>query len=202
MIFLIIWILLLVYAFFLAPGQGNGNDPVFTEVFAGNWPAIDPLVLTVFNSLGIFPLVFLTLLLRNDTKRWPAWPFSIVSFALGAFALLPYFAFGKRPPERKLRTPNWLLNILKSRTWLLFLIVVTIANLVTLMNGVSIEGYMETFQQSHLVSVMTVDWFILWGLSVYAVYDYYPNARMKALAFLPIVGPPLVLLINPKSREV
>lgn len=202
MVFLIIWILLIGYAVFLAPGQGNASDPVLSEVFQANWAAIDPLVLTVFNSLGIFPLVFLTLLLRNDKMRWPAWPFSLVSFGLGAFSLLPYFAFGNRPPERNLRTPKWIVKILQSKTWLAFLIVITIANLITLQNGISLDAYMETFNQSHLVSVMTVDWFVLWGLSVYAVYHFYPAARMKFLAFLPILGPPLVLLINPRTNEV
>lgn len=202
MIFIIIWILLIGYAVFFAPGRGNASDPVLSEVFQGNWAAIDPLVLTVFNSLGIFPLVFLTLLLRNDKMRWPAWPFSLVSFALGAFSLLPYFAFGNRPPERELRTPRWLLKMLQSNTWLAFLIVITIANLITLQNGISLDAYRETFNQSHLVSVMTVDWFVLWGLSVYAVYHFYPEARMKPLAFLPILGPPLVLLLNPRTKEV
>lgn len=202
MVFIIIWILLVGYAVFLAPGQGNASDPVLSEVFQGNWAAIDPLVLTVFNSLGIFPLVFLTLLLRNDRMRWPAWPFSLVSFGLGAFSLLPYFAFGNRPPERKLRTPSWMMKILQSKTWLAFLILITVANLITLQNGISLDAYMETFNQSHLVAVMTVDWFVLWGLSVYAVYHFYPEARMKPLAFLPILGPPLVLLVNPRLNEV
>lgn len=200
--FLIIWIGLLIYALFFAPGRGNTSDPVLTEVFAGNWAAIDPLVLTVFNSLGIFPLVFLTLLLRNDRFRWPAWPFSIASFALGAFALLPYYAFGKKPPERKIRTRKWLLSILRSKTWLAFLILITIANLITLQNGVSFEAYFETFMRSHLVSVMTVDWFVLWALSVYSIYHFYPHARAKSLAFIPILGPPLVLLLNAKRVEV
>ncbi|MFC4354957.1 hypothetical protein ACFO0S_07845 [Chryseomicrobium palamuruense] len=202
MIFMIIWILLIGYAVFFAAGRGNTSDPVLSEVFQANWAAIDPLVLTVFNSLGIFPLVFLTLLLRNDRMRWPAWPFLLVSFGLGAFSLLPYFALGNRPPERKLRTPAWLLNILQSKTWLAFLILVTIANLITLQNGISLEAYMDAFKKSHLVSVMTVDWFILWGLSIYAVYHFYPEARMKPLAFLPILGPPLVLLFNPRMKEV
>lgn len=202
MIFFIIWLALVTYAIFFAPGQGNSNDPVLSEVFAGNWAAIDPLVLTVFNSLGIFPLVFLTLLLRNDNKRWPAWPFSLVSFAAGAFALLPYFAFGNRPPERTIRTPRFLLRLLRSKTWLIFLIVITVANLITLQNGISLDSYMVTFNESHLVSVMTVDWFVLWGLSIYTIYQFYPEARMKGLAFIPIAGPPLVLLINANRLEV
>lgn len=190
--FIVIWLLLLAYAVFLAPGS-EGSDPVMEQVFSGNLDAIDPLVLTVFNSLGIFPLVFLTILLRNDRQRWPAWPFSLAAFAGGAFALLPWFAFGDRPKKRGLRTPGWILRILRSKIWLILLLVFFVGNLLTLLQGVSFSGYSEAFMESSLVSVMTVDWFILWWLSVYAIHRFYPDAKRKGLAWIPIAGPVLVL---------
>ncbi|MGD7044812.1 hypothetical protein [Jeotgalibacillus proteolyticus] len=190
--FMVIWLLLLAYAVFLAPGS-EGSDPVMEQVFAGNWNEIDPLVLTVFNSLGIFPLVFLTILLRNDRQKWPAWPFSLASFAGGAFALLPWFAFGDRPAKRGLRTPKWILRILRSNIWLILLLIFFFGNLLTLLQGISLSGYREAFMESSLVSVMTVDWFILWGLSVNAVHRFYPDANRKGLAWIPIAWPVLVL---------
>ncbi|TFE02238.1 hypothetical protein [Jeotgalibacillus salarius] len=196
--FLIVWLLLLAYAVFFAPGS-EGSDPVLDNVFAGNWAAIDPLVLTVFNSLGIFPLIFLTILLRNDQQKWPAWPFSLAAFAGGAFALLPWFAYGDRPAERGLRTPKWLLIVLRSKVWLIFLLIFIFGNLLTLLQGVSFTSYAEAFQESSLVSVMTVDWFILWWLSVYAIHRFYPDAQRKGLAWIPIAGPVLVLLSLKKS---
>ncbi|MGD7044667.1 hypothetical protein [Jeotgalibacillus proteolyticus] len=138
--FIVIWLLLLAYAVFLAPGS-ESSDPVMEQVFAGNWNEIDPLVLTVFNSLGIFPLVFLTILLRNDRQKWPAWPFSLASFAGGAFALLPWFAFGDRPAKRGSRTPKWTLRILRSNIWLILLLIFFFGNLLTLFQGISLSGY-------------------------------------------------------------
>ncbi|WP_404407163.1 hypothetical protein [Jeotgalibacillus malaysiensis] len=190
--FIVIWLLLLVYAVFLAPGS-EGSDPVIEQVFSGNLDAIDPLVLTIFNSLGIFPLVFLTILLRNDRQKWPAWPFSLAAFAGGAFALLPWFAFGDRPKKRDLRTQGWILRILRSKIWLILLLIIFIGNLLTLLQGVSLAGYSEAFMESSLVSVMTVDWFILWWLSVYAIHRFYPDAKRKGLAWIPIAGSVLVL---------
>lgn len=200
MVFLIIWLLLIAYAVFLAPGTG-ANNPIIPQLLSGDWGAIDPLVLAVFNSLGIFPLVFLTLLLLNDEQRWPAWPFALLSFGIGAFALLPYYAFGIRKPEKRLRTPRWLVRFLRTRFWLIVLIVMWAGNWLTLLQGFSFTDYADAFFASSLVSVMTVDWFVLYGLSVYTVHRFYPDAHSKGLAWIPIIGPVLVLLMNRELTE-
>lgn len=200
MIFLTIWLLLIGYAIFLAPG--GETDPILTSIFSGNLGAIDPLVLAVFSSLGLFPMMFLTILLLNDRQKWPAWPFALLSFGIGAFALLPYFAFGKQRADRRLRTPKWLVRFLSSKFWLIVLMLFWIINTLSLFQGFSLAAYQEAFFASGLVSVMTVDWFVLWGLSVYTVYYFYPKAKRKRLAWIPILGPILVLYLNKKAITV
>ena len=199
-IFFIVWLLLVGYAVFLAPG--GEADPILSNIFSGNLGAIDPLVLAVFNSLGLFPMVFLTLLLLNDRQKWPAWPFALLSFVVGAFSLLLYFAFGDRKADRKLRTPHWLVRFLGSRFWLILLMLSWAVNGLTLLQGFSFAAYREAFFASGLVSVMTVDWFVLWGLSVYTTYRFYPQAKLKALAWIPIIGPVLVLFVNKKHQTL
>lgn len=199
MIFLVIWLLLIGYAVFLAP-PGESPDPVFSKILSGEWSDIDPLVFAVFNSLGLFPLVFLTILLLHDRGRWRAWPFALLSLGTGAFSLLPYFAFGDKPAKRRTqnRTPRWLTRFLSSRFWLIVLMVMWAGNLLTLLQGFSLEAYREAFFSSGLVSVMTVDWFVLWGLSVYATRRFFSDAKAKTLAWIPILGPVLVIWINKK----
>ncbi|WKA58274.1 hypothetical protein QWY16_17515 [Planococcus shenhongbingii] len=201
MIFLIVWLVLIGYAAFLAPGEDP--DPVFSKILSGQWDDIDPLVFAVFNSLGLFPLVFLTILLLHDRQRWPAWPFALLSLGIGAFSLLPYFAFGDRPAKNrtKVRTPRWLMRFLSSRFWLILLMLMWAGNLLTLLQGFSPEAYRKAFFASSLVSVMTVDWFVLWGLSVYAVNRYCPEAKAKGLAWIPILGPVLVMWVNKKKSS-
>ncbi|MDN7245171.1 hypothetical protein [Planococcus shenhongbingii] len=201
MIFLFIWLVLIGYAAFLAPGEDL--DPVFSNILSGQWDNIDPLVFAVFNSLGLFPLVFLTILLLHDRQRWPAWPFALLSLGIGAFSLLPYFAFGDRPAKNRstVRTPRWLMQFLSSRFWLLVLMVMWASILLTLLQGFSLEAYRDAFFSSSLVSVMTVDWFVLWGLSVYAVNRYCPKAKAKGLAWIPILGPLLVMWVNKKKSS-
>lgn len=197
MIFLLIWLLLIGYAAFLAP-SGESPDPVFSRILEGSFGGIDPLVLATFNSLGLFPLVFLTILLLHDRGRWPAWPFALLSLGTGAFSLLPYFTFGDKPSKSrtKNRTPHWLVRFLSSRFWLIVLMLMWAGNSLTLLQGFSLTAYREAFFDSGLVSVMTVDWFVLWGLSVYATYRFFPDAKRKALAWIPILGPVLVMWMN------
>lgn len=199
MAFLVIWLLLIAYAVFLAPSGSGGYE--FGALLLGDWEGVDPLILAVFNSLGIFPLVFLTLLLRNDRFRWPAWPFALLSFGVGAFSLLPYFAFGAKPPEKKRPGPKLLHRVLKSVPWLIFVAAIAIINFLTVLRGFSLETYAEAFRTSSLVSVMTLDWFVLWGLSVYAIYRFEPQAKFKPLAVLPVVGPVLVLMLNRQADD-
>lgn len=198
MVFLIIWLLLIGYAVFLTP---SGASPSPVALLTGDWDGIDALVIVVFNTLGIFPMVFLTLLLLNDKQKWPAWPFAILSFVVGAFSLLPYFAFGDRPANRSLRTPGWLYRIISSRAWLLVILILWVANFAILLRGFSLQAYAEAFQTSGLVATMSVDWLVLWGLSIYAVYRFHPEAKSKALAWIPVAGPILVLLVNLESLK-
>ena len=91
----LVWIAFIAYALLLAPGQSPGSDPIFKELIT--LQSKEPWLLTVFSWLGIFPAVYACMLLRTSVKerggRVPAWPFVILSFGLGAFALLPYYAW-------------------------------------------------------------------------------------------------------------
>lgn len=136
MAFLVIWLLMIAYAVFFAPSGSGGIE--FGPLLMGDWEGVDPLILAVFNSLGIFPLVFLTLLVPNDRFRWPGWPFALVSFGVGAFSLLPYFAFGDKPPETKRRGPSWLHRILRSKAWLIFVAAISIINFLTVLSLIHI----------------------------------------------------------------
>ena len=198
MIFLIIWLLLIGYAVFLTP---SGGDPNPIALLTGDWDGIDALVIVVFNTLGIFPMVFLTLLLLNDKQKWPAWPFALLSFVVGAFSLLPYFAFGDRLAKRPLRTPDWLYRIVSSPVWFALILLIWAGNFAILLRGFSLQAYTEAFQNSGLVATMSVDWFVLWGLSIYTVYRFYPEAKSKVLAWVPVIGPILVLLVNRESLK-
>ncbi len=83
------WIALVAWAVLVAPaGDGLDGDRVFRWFLLDD----DPFPVAVFNLLGVWPLVYGAVLLRDPPQRVPAWPFVAASFVVGGFALLPYLA--------------------------------------------------------------------------------------------------------------
>ncbi|MBN8194371.1 hypothetical protein JI667_19755 [Bacillus sp. NTK074B] len=80
-----IWLTFVLYAMFVAPGKGFASDPIIQDLLRGNVNEVEPLVLTVFTFLGLFPMLFAALLLPFDQDKVPAWPFILGSLRTGGF---------------------------------------------------------------------------------------------------------------------
>ncbi|MBN8235182.1 hypothetical protein JF544_07955 [Halobacillus kuroshimensis] len=181
------WILFILYAVFLAP---DGNQGYLAQLIEMDDP--DPMLLMVFSFLGMYPMAFAAFLLGEDDARVPAWPFVIGSFMLGAFALMPYFFLAKNGLVRRTRTPGWIVKMLRSRA---FLFVVSLGTAALFVYGIT-EGsagdYEIAFQVSQFVHVMTVDFFVLTALSVYAIYwrerKYGRENQRHWMGCVPIIG--------------
>ncbi|SDO13418.1 hypothetical protein [Halobacillus aidingensis] len=192
-IFFISWIAFIAYAVYFAP---NGNQGYLHQLMTMDDP--DPFLLMVFSFLGIYPLVFSALLLGEDDSRLPLWPFVAGMFMFGAFALMPYFFLSEGKTSRQRRTPKWLLKGIQSVLFYIFLIIGTVA---LFLYGV-IQGnfhlYLEAFQTSQFVHVMTIDFFILTFLSSFVIYwRERKNGQVNQLhwlGFMPIVGAILYLI--------
>jgi len=181
-----IWILFLLYSFFLAPGTSIREDRYFSELIS--MQSDESSLMMMFSLLGIWPIVFGALLLRQDTNVIPAWPFVLGSFALGAFALLPYFFLKKEQTINRNRTLSWLQRFLKSR---LFYIVITILTVAIVFEGVwngNFRLYLEAFMSSHFVHVMTIDFIVLTFLSVWAIFEETNSIPRSLLGLIPIFG--------------
>ncbi|MDJ0729207.1 MAG: hypothetical protein QNJ33_04365 [Crocosphaera sp.] len=56
----------------------------------GNWDNINPLIISVFNSIGIVTVIYANLLfIDGREQKIVAWPFAIASLGVGTFAILP-----------------------------------------------------------------------------------------------------------------
>jgi hypothetical protein len=192
-----VFILLVFYAVFLAPGSDNG-DEILGHLLSGRFEEVDPLVTAVFSLLGIYPIIFLLLLIPKDMNRIPAWPFALLSFGLGAFAVLPYLIIQGRKIKKRPRGPVFLHRTLRSRFFLLIPGALSVIVLVTAVNG-SFAGYIEAFFSSHLVSVMTVDLLVVIWLT-YDLLKYKWKADQPWLSFIPAFGP-LFLLYRVHRQE-
>ena len=92
-IFGLIWVSFISYAFLIAPAASPDTLDLIIDLSAGNWSGINPLVVSLFDLMGILPAIYACLLLFDGRgQKIPAWIFVIGSFGLGAFALLPYLA--------------------------------------------------------------------------------------------------------------
>jgi hypothetical protein len=186
----LLWIAFIGYAYFFAPGERGMDDAIMQSLL--RFQSDEPSLLAVFSLLGVFPIAFGCLLLRADRYSVPAWPFVLASLALGAFALLPYFFLTSPTPRRNNRTPTRLFYILIHGMFLFILLVLAIWIIVYGVVFGDWNAYLEAFQQSHLVHVMTIDLIILCILSMIAikrdrVYAY-PAKIIPIIGCIPAVG--------------
>ena len=189
---LVVWLAFIVYALFFAPGAGGGEDPWLRSLL--RLQSDEPSLMAMFTLLGLFPLTFACMLLRHDDRKVPAWPFVLLSFALGVFALLPYYMLTSathagshdlRLPEKLRRTAEWSVTHA-------ILFVLTLSVMVWGLALGDLNVYAEAFRTSHFVHVMTIDFGLLTLLSVYAIYTgsrrrSLPQA-MALLGLIPILG--------------
>lgn len=192
MLLLVVWLAFIVYALFFAPGAGGGEDPWLGPLLT--LQANEPSLLAMFSLLGLFPLAFACMLLRHDDRKIPAWPFVLLSFALGAFALLPYYALTSQTHagSHALRHSEKLRKTTESPIThgILFTLTLLVMGWGLLMGNFDV--YREAFGTSMLVNVMTIDFALLTLLSVYAIYTgsrrrSLPQA-MALLGLIPILG--------------
>jgi len=189
---LVVWLAFIVYALFFAPGAGGGEDPWLRPLLT--LQADEPSLLAMFSLLGLFPMAFACMLLRHDDRAVPAWPFVILSFGLGVFALLPYYILtsNTHAGSHDLRHPQGLRKATESPIThgILFTVTLLVMGWGLLLGDFGV--YREAFGTSMLVNVMTLDFLLLTLLSVYAIYTgsrrrSLPQA-MALLGLIPILG--------------
>eukprot|EP00899_Mesostigma_viride_P022609 jgi/Mesvir1/3532/Mv12003-RA.2 len=102
--FALIWVALAGYATFVAPNQTPVRDEYFLKQLVGlydnNGIPLNTILSSIFMLMGVYPAIYTALILPTGRSRNgspPALPFLIASFAIGAFALLPFFALHNPP---------------------------------------------------------------------------------------------------------
>jgi len=199
----LLWLGFGVYAFGFAPPDRPDTLELIQKLAIAQVTGINPLIVALFNIMGVFPVIYAALLLFDGRmQRLPAYPFVLGSFAVGAFAILPYLA---------LRTPNSeftgqktrLLQVLDSR-WLG--LGVTIAALLLLGYG-SIQGdwaeFVAQWKTSRLIHVMSLDFCLLCGLFPLVLKDdmarrgWQSQGIFWAVSLVPFLGAAVYLLVRP-----
>jgi len=158
----------------------------------GDWTTEDPLIVAVFNTMGLLPILFAHLLHDDLRARpLPAWPFVLASVAIGIFALLPWVALRQPDPDPPRLRPT-LRRLLSS--WALPM------SAGLLLGGLGIWGvvqghpgvYLERMQTDGFLMVMLVDFALLHAL--FAGLAWTRGHRAWAAALIPFCGPAIALL--------
>ncbi len=203
-----IWLGFVLYSFILAPPDRPDTADLILRLSTGQWDGINPVIVALFNAMGIWPLVYAAVaLVDGHGQKQRAWPFVLVSFAVGAFALLPYLAL--RQPNPSFDGPkSSLLRLLESR----WLGAVLAAGAIALAAFALLTGdwldFGQQWQTSRFIHVMSLDFVALWLLFPVLLRDDMARRGLSqpwvpaAVLALPLVGACLYLALRPATEGV
>jgi hypothetical protein len=198
------WWLVLV-AILLSPVPPSRPDEWawILDLCTGRWDNEDPSVLVVFNLMGVWPLVLMTQLRGSLwAKPLPGLPFALGSFALGAYALLPFFIL--RPAantDRPLPKIGGLLD-----HWALPALCLTAS--MGLLGWFAFAGdpwvYAERAQSEKFLFAMAVDFCTLWTLSTVLAEQAHrddPSRPSPWWCLIPVAGSALWLVMAARPKR-
>jgi hypothetical protein len=205
-IFGLIWLGFISYAFLFAPPDQPNTVELITNLSTGNWQGINPMIISLFNIMGIWPLIYSCLLFIDGRgQKIPAWPFATISFGLGAFALLPYLALREENPEF-VGKKNLFLKIFDSR---ITGILLTLGAVVLVVYGCQGDwaNFVEQWQTSKFIHVMSLDFCMLSLLFPTLLGDdmkrrgWEDNSFFWFFALVPFFGALIYLCVRPSVQE-
>ncbi|PKA58662.1 hypothetical protein AXF42_Ash008949 [Apostasia shenzhenica] len=176
-----LWAGLMYYIFRLAPDQTPYRDFYFVQKLFLNGDdgyRMNEVLVALWNSMGIWPLVYSMLLLptgRSSRSKIPVWPFLVLSFAAGMYALIPYFILWKPPPPpiQEDHIKKWPLNFLESRITAGFALATGLGLLAYagLASGEVWKEFSQYFRESKLVHVTSLDFLLCSAFAPFWVYN-------------------------------
>ena len=202
-----IWLALVIYAIassFFRSQQGVLD--LIINLSLGNWQGINPIIIAIFYIMGIFPLVYGALILFDTHQNISPYPFFAVSFGVGAFALLPYFALRQNDPTWE-GEKSWLQKILDSR---LMAIISSITIIVLLTWGLTRgnwSDFVAQWQTNQFVHVMSIDFCLLCVLFPAMLGDDLQRRGVKSdkwfwlVALVPLFGGLAYWCVRPQLPE-
>jgi hypothetical protein len=210
-----IWLGFVGYAFLLAPPDRADSMQLIIDLSTGKWAGINPLIVALFNLMGILPMVYACLMIIDGkTQDLSAGLFSAVSFAVGAFAILPYLAL--RAPHSATNNDRYqsthierrgMIKLLDSR-WLG--VALTLGTIGLLTYGITQGNWADFGQQwqtSRFIHVMSLDFCLLILLLPVLIPDdidrrNFTNPQaVKLLSLIPLFGGLIYLCIRPNLPD-
>lgn len=225
----VLWAGFVAYAFFLSPNQTPVRDGYLIQYALKEGVGladdggfkVNAIFTRLFYVMGIWPLIYTALLFPagRSGNGVPAWPFATASYAVGAFALLPYMALWSPPktpptlpPAKKDLEGGWKNRFIKGLESPLLGPLVLLSTLVIFYQAATAGSeawadYFRLFESSRLVHATSIDFVVLTALAPFWVYNdaelrkWEPRDKLvPLLSLLPVVGPAIYLCLRPKAQ--
>jgi hypothetical protein len=207
-IFGALWLGFTIYAFGFAPPDRSDTLQLIIDLSTGKWTGINPIVIALFNLMGILPMAYACLMLIDGkTQKIPAGLFSAASFAVGAFAILPYLALRKPSQPQSRIDRRGMIKLVDSR-WLG--VALTLGTIGLLSYGIT-QGnwadFVHQWQTNRFIHVMSLDFCLLTLLLPVLIADdidrrnFNNPQAIKILSLIPLFGGLLYLCIRPNLSD-
>ncbi len=201
-----VWFGFIVYVLLFAPPlQPDTFQPVQT-LLAGQLPRINPVILSLFNMVGIWLLIYSCLIFADGRmQRLPAWAFMLASVGTGTIALIPYLAL--REPNQNFSglKDSWL-ELLDSRATGAILAISTLILLAYALFFGDWSGFVQEFQTNRFIHGMSLAFCLFCLLFPYPTLLSDDMARRGLtsdsrffwlVALVPLFGPLAYLCLRP-----
>jgi hypothetical protein len=206
--FALLWLGFVLYALTLSPPAQPDTFDLIVRLSSGQWAGINPAIVALFNLMGIWPMVYACLALIDGVgQRIPAWPFVAGSFAVGAFALLPYLAL--RDPNPVFEGPKTKLLGLVDSPWTGRAL--ALGSVILLGYGL-LKGdwsdFVQQWQTSRFIHVMSLDFCMLSAVvsplvkEDMAKRDFHKPVFFWIAALVPLLGVVLYLCVRPPLKPI
>jgi hypothetical protein len=201
-IIILLWLTFVAYAFTLAPPDRPDTFELITRLINFDLDGINPLVVALFNIMGVLPLVYACITFTDGRgQKLPAWLFTGAALGVGAFALLPYLALRRDNPQFS-GQKNWWLAIWESRITAAVLLTGAIALVYYGFSQGSWADFWQQWQTSRFIHVMSLDFVVLCLALPILLPDDLARRGMTdprifwAVAVVPLFGPLVYLLLR------
>ncbi|MDX1978311.1 MAG: DUF2834 domain-containing protein [Pseudanabaenaceae cyanobacterium bins.68] len=207
----LLWLSFGIYAFGFAPPEAGNTSELIQDLIAGKWQQINPVVVALFNLMGVLPAMYAAILFADGKgQKVPASWFVLLSFGIGAFGLLPYFAL-RQPNPTFDGTKNFWIRFWDSRLTGLGLTAIAITLLIYGLKtgdfGANWADYVVQFRTNRFIHVMTLDFGLLCLLFSWILADdmrrrgLTESGIFQAVTLVPLLGVLVYLCVRPNLPE-
>ncbi|KAJ4975996.1 hypothetical protein NE237_001102 [Protea cynaroides] len=214
------WAALMYYVFMLTPDQTPSRDMYFLQKLLNlkgdDGFRMNEVLVSLWYIMGLWPLLYGMLLLpsgRSSRSKIPTWPFVVLSFFGGAYALIPYFVLWRPPPPpvEEVERGRWPLNFLDSKitAGVLFAAGLGIIAYAGLASVDVWKEFFQYFRESKFIHVTCLDFALLSTFAPFWTYNDMTTRKwsdkgswLLPITLVPFLGPALYVILRPSLSDV